>query len=258
MVYLYIAIALVVGYFLGSINFAIIFSINFWKKDITQEGSKNPGTMNMLRTQGFGRAMLTLAFEALKVGLPALGCYFLFRHFPQTYGFEHLAYFVSAFGGIVGHCYPVFYKFKGGKGVACTFGMFLFHPEFWWFALVMFALCFALFFFIQYGFIISFIFIFIMTIYATCMLAISQVMWWVPILVLLWLIVALVVFKHRGNISRLVHGTENKVNFKQQVFSKMKKKKENQEKVEKQNENNLALNVESAQENVEENKKETN
>ena len=253
MVYLYIAIALVVGYFLGSINFAIIFSWNLGKKDITKEGSKNPGTMNMLRTQGFGRAMLTLACEALKVGLPALACFFIFEHFPEFSGFGNLAYFASAFGGIIGHCYPVFYKFKGGKGVACTFGMFLFHPVFWWLALVMFALCFALFFFIKYGFII---FIITMTVYATSYFAIEQVMWWLPVIVMLWLIVALIVFKHRSNISRLVSGTENQVNFKEQVFSKTKKnveKPSTQNNFENLNQMSSATNFETAQENVKEN-----
>ena len=60
MVILYLAIALVVGYLIGNINFARIFSWAFARKDITTVGSKNPGTMNMLRTRGFGEAFLTL------------------------------------------------------------------------------------------------------------------------------------------------------------------------------------------------------
>ena len=66
MVILYLAIALVVGYLIGNINFARIFSWAFARKDITTVGSKNPGTMNMLRTRGFGEAFLTLIMEAIK------------------------------------------------------------------------------------------------------------------------------------------------------------------------------------------------
>ncbi len=221
-VYLYVAIAFVVGYLFGNINFARVFSARLEKKDITTIGSKNPGTMNMLRTQGFGRAMLTLICEALKVGLPALACYFIFQNFYL--GFENLAYFLSAFGGVLGHCFPALYKFKGGKGVACTFGMFVFHPNFWWLALVIFVICFCLFFFISYPFIISHIFILVMSVYATFFFVVNSVMWWIPLIVIVWLNFALIVVLHRANIKRLINGTENKVNFKEKVMGAFKKK----------------------------------
>lgn len=221
MIYLYLAIAFVVGYFLGNINFARIFSWRFARKDITKVGSKNPGTMNMLRTRGFGEAMLTLLFEALKVGLPALGCYFLFNHYFEGYG--DLAYFLSAFAGILGHCFPVFYHFKGGKGVACTFGMFVFSPHFWLISLIMFVICFVLFMFIEFPFIISFIFIFTMAVYGTCIFAIETPMLYIVLIVILWLNFAFIVYLHRGNIKRFIAGTENKVNFKEKVFGRKKK-----------------------------------
>ena len=222
MIYLYLALTIIVGYLIGNINFARIFSSMFAKKDITTVGSKNPGTMNMLRTRGFGEALLTLLMEAVKSGVPALACYFLFKtYFP---GYEDLAYFLSAIGAVVGHCFPVFYKFKGGKGVACTFGMFLFHPNCWWVALVMFAICFLLFFFIEYPFIISLTFILTMSIYATCIFALAHVNLYIALIVVLWLNFVLIVFMHRGNIKRLVTGKENKVNFREKVFKKHSKK----------------------------------
>lgn len=220
-VILYLAVTLVVGYLIGNINFARIFSWIFAKKDITTIGSKNPGTMNMLRTQGFGEALLTLTFEAIKSGGPAIGSYFLFEYFFP--GFGNLAYFLTGFGAIIGHCYPVFYKFKGGKGVACTFGMFVFHPALWWMALVIFAICFALFFFVQYAFIISLTFILTMSIYATCMFAINSTMWFIPIIVILWINFALIVWLHRGNIKRFAAGVENKVDLKEKIFKKKSK-----------------------------------
>ncbi len=228
MIYLYLALTIVVGYLIGNINFARIFSWMFAKKDITTVGSKNPGTMNMLRTRGFGEALLTLLMEAVKSGAPALACYFLFKtYFP---GYEDLAYFLSAIGAVIGHCFPVFYKFKGGKGVACTFGMFLFHPNCWWVSLVMFAICFLLFFFIEYPFIISLTFILTMSIYATCIFALAHVNLYIALIVVLWLNFVLIVFMHRGNIKRLVTGKENKVNFREKVFKKHSKKQDTDDK----------------------------
>lgn len=221
MIYLYLALTFVCGYLVGNINFARIFSWCFAKKDITTVGSKNPGTMNMLRTRGFGEAMLTLVFEAIKAGGPAIGSYFLFEAFFP--GFGNVAYFLTAFGAIVGHCFPVLYKFKGGKGVACTFGMFVFHPNCWWVSLIVFAVCFFLFFFIDYPFIISNLFILTMTIYATCFFAINLATWCIPLIVILWLNFLLIIFMHRGNIKRLLTGTENKVHFKDKVFKKKNK-----------------------------------
>ncbi len=223
MIYFYLVIVFVVGYFLGNINFARIFSKVFGKKDITQLGSKNPGTMNVLRTQGFGRAILTLVCEAAKVGAPALACFFMFQHL-FGHGFGNLAYFALCFGAILGYCYPVFYKFKGGKGIACTFGMFLFHPDFWWMSLAMFAFCFILFFFVKYGFIISLTFILALNIFATCVFALNEVMWFIALIVVFWFIFAVVIFQHRSNIKRLINGTENKVDFKH-YFAKIFKKK---------------------------------
>ena len=81
MIYLALAICVVVGYLIGSISFARIFSWAFAKKDITEVGSHNPGTMNMLRTRGFGEAILTLVMDAIKSGLPALIAYFVVNYF---------------------------------------------------------------------------------------------------------------------------------------------------------------------------------
>lgn len=221
MIYLYLSLAFIAGYLIGNINFARIFSWVFAKKDITTVGSKNPGTMNMLRTRGFGEALLTLIFEAIKSGAPAIGGYFLFEHLFMGYG--NWAFFLIAFGAIVGHCFPVFYNFKGGKGVACTFGMFVFHPNLWWISLIVFAICFVLFLFIDYGFIISLTFILTMTIAATCIFTIYSFPFWLALVAIMWVNFLLVLFMHRGNIKRLVNGTENKVHFREKVFKRKKK-----------------------------------
>lgn len=236
MIYLYLALTFIGGYLIGNINFARIFSWVFAKKDITTVGSKNPGTMNMLRTRGFGEAFLTLMFEAIKSGAPAIGMYFLFEAFFP--GFGNLAFFLTAFGAIVGHCYPVFYKFKGGKGVACTFGMFVFHPNFWWVALIAFVVLFFVFLLIiKVPFIISELFIISLSTYATIMFCLWNVPHLVAIIVIFWLNFALILFMHRGNIKRLISGTENKVNLKEKIFKKKEKQVETVATEEKSEEN---------------------
>lgn len=241
MVYLYLTIAFVVAYLIGNINFARIFSWHFARKDITKVGSKNPGTMNMLRTRGFGEAFLTLIFEGIKSGIPALAGYFLFENFFT--GFGHIAYFLIAFGAIIGHCYPVFYKFKGGKGVACTFGMFVFHPNCWWVSLVVFVCCFILFLFVDYPFLVSLTFMFVMSVFATCWFTVNTYALATMLVAILvcWLDFFFVVYLHRGNIKRLINGNENKVH----LLDKLCKKKKTKSATETQQ-------TEAAEENVEE------
>lgn len=223
MIALYLVLVFIGAYLIGNINFARIFSKAFSRRDITEIGSKNPGTMNMLRTHGFAPAILTLIFEAIKSGLPAIATYFLFLYFYPEPGFANLAYFISAIGGVVGHCFPVFYKFKGGKGVACAFGMFLFHPACWWVSLITFVVCFLLFMVIEYPFIISIIFLLTLSIYSTCIFHFAQIYFALAVILVVWFGFALILFMHRGNIKRLIQGKENKVNFREKLFKKKEK-----------------------------------
>lgn len=244
MIALYLVIAFVVGYFIGNINFARIFCRIFARKDITKMGSKNPGMTNMLRTRGFGEALLTLIFESAKCGGPALGAYYLFEHFYE--GFGNLAYFLLAFGVVVGHCFPVFYKFKGGKGVSCTFGMFLFHPIFWWGALIVFACGFIAYLFIRYVFIVNLLAMIALSIYGTVYFVITEAYtMFIPLMVIIWVDIALLFFSHRGNIKRFINGNENKIEFKK--YLKFGKKSDSQK--ESQN-TQLVANAESAKEEV--------
>lgn len=212
-------IIVVCAYLIGSISFARIFSWAFAKKDITKVGSHNPGTMNMLRTRGFGEAILTLVMDAIKCGLPALISYFVVKHFYVGYG--DLAYFISGVSAIVGHCFPVYYNFKGGKGVACTFGLFTFNPHFYWMSLIAFVVCFLLMLFvIKYGSVISFIYILSMAITSTTLFSVWSVPHLVPILVIIWCIVVLIFSLHHKNIVRLFTGKENKVDLMSKICKK--------------------------------------
>lgn len=92
------------------------------KDDITKHGSGNPGTMNMIRTFGVGTGLLTLFFDCLKGALPALAGYLLFR--GDGVIMANTALYAAGLAVVFGHMYPVVYKFKGGKSVACALGIF--------------------------------------------------------------------------------------------------------------------------------------
>ena len=229
---LFLSLAIVLAYFVGNINFARIFSRAFAGKEITEVGSKNPGTMNMLRTRNLGEALLTLVFEAIKSGVPALISYFLFERMHE--GFGDVAYFSVALAVIIGHCFPVFYKFKGGKGVACTFGMFLFHPTFWWMTLIAFVGCFILFLFVKYAFLVTLSFCISMSTCATVFFCLRTTWQYrIPLIILIWLNFLFLIFMHRGNIDRLARGVENQINFREKLSRK--KKKQQEEVVEEKN-----------------------
>lgn len=118
--------SIAVGYLLGSVNSAIVVSKLLYREDIRSHGSGNAGLTNMLRTYGKGAAGLTLLGDFLKTAIAVfiggvLGGFWYIggislsgveTQLPLTY--------IAGFFSIVGHIWPVFYKFKGGKGVLCT------------------------------------------------------------------------------------------------------------------------------------------
>ena len=115
-------------YLIGCFNFAKLISRSK-NKDITTIGSGNPGTMNMSREFGLKIGLLTFFCDVIKGGLPALISYFLYR----DYVFSGTAFIVSDFTRyfcglfvVIGHIFPVFLNFKGGKGIASTLGLFWF------------------------------------------------------------------------------------------------------------------------------------
>ncbi len=124
-------------YFIGCFNSAILIS-NLKKRDVRTIGSGNPGTMNMFREFGWGIAVLTFFSDVFKGGIPAVISYFIFKNYVFA-GTEVIVLdFTRYFCGlcvIIGHIYPVTLKFKGGKGIASTFGLFwicLACESLWW------------------------------------------------------------------------------------------------------------------------------
>ena len=112
----------IISYLIGTVNFSKIIAWNARRKDITKVGSGNPGTMNMLRSFGFKLALFTLIAEVIKAGLTALIVKIVMDH---TLGYGEVAYWFSGLFLMLGNDFPVWSKFKGGKGVASTFGFIL-------------------------------------------------------------------------------------------------------------------------------------
>ena len=115
----------VVCYLIGCFNFARLISRSK-HKDITKIGSGNPGTMNMSREFGLKIGLLTFFCDAVKGGLPALISYFIYRDTVFSTGFavSDLTRYFCGVCVVVGHIFPVTMRFKGGKGIASTLGLF--------------------------------------------------------------------------------------------------------------------------------------
>jgi len=211
--YIYIALLMLGSYLFANINFAKIIS-KCKKRDITKEGSGNPGTLNMLRTFGFFWAILNMTLEILKGAIPSLIGYLVYGD---------VGLYLCGFSAIIGHIYPVVFKFKGGKGVACCCGMFIVAN--WWVALIVVAVCFTFVTLTSMGSIGTLGFVLIMSIIEICL--VDPVNW--EIYLIISLILAIIFYAHRKNLYRLFTGKENPTNIKgafKADVNKLKNRKE--------------------------------
>ena len=192
-------ILILVCYFIGNVNFSILIS-KLKKSDIRLHGSGNPGTMNMTRTFGFKIGILVLALDMLKGVVSALIGFYLLKE----NSLEFTGLFVGGFSAVVGHIFPVLYKFKGGKGIATTLGVFLVcEPVLFWVFLLA-GLMYLLIF--EFGSVAS------LFIVAGCVcLEAIRFKGNLQILLLLYSLFLLTWWAHRTNIYKLLIGTENKV-----------------------------------------------
>ena len=141
----WIVVAAIVGYLLGCINFAVIIS-KLHHKDVRKIGSGNPGTMNMSREFGLKVGLVNFLFDCFKGGIPVIAVHYIFEGYvfagTQVLVSDLIRYVAGA-AAVIGHIYPVFMKFRGGKGIATTFGVFWFgigceNP--WYFLIMLFGL----------------------------------------------------------------------------------------------------------------------
>ncbi len=212
------------GYVLGSFNFALILSKKMYGEDIREYGSKNAGTTNMMRTYGKKAAFLTIFGDIAKgIVAVAIGSFAM----GVTLG----GYLAGLFC-ILGHIFPVFYGFKGGKGVATAVGIILMlNPFVIAVMLGVFIITVALSRYISLGSVLAAA-IFPLLTYSSLFGTSGQIAHKGFAFIFSFLMALVVIIKHYENLYRLAHGTENKFSFKKskksendtQTFKAKKKK----------------------------------
>jgi len=216
MLYIIAALTALLSYFIGSISGAILISKSINGKDIRTEGSKNPGTTNMLRVYGKKAAVFTLLVDVLKgVVAVLIGIavdYFVkesagLSSFERNYLLGSIKYIAGIFA-VVGHDFPVFFRFKGGKGVATSLGVILMFD--WKTGLIVMIASLLIMIVTRY---VSLGSIFAAVIYpcitAAIMIGRNN---FVPLYLIAAIILGLlIIIKHHANIKRLANGCENKL-----------------------------------------------
>ena len=221
MIWQLIVIAMV-GYLIGSVNLSIILSKLMGKGDIREQGSGNAGTTNTLRVLGKGPAALVLIFDICKAviaillakGIFAFSGVEMFTTPGDTATLNvtyELGILLAALGAILGHNYPIYYGFKGGKGIATSLGALLMIE--WQIGLV--CLVFALVLMISSR---------MVSLGSICAAILYPVLVWIMgsafgtsfkarmiYTIFAVLVAALAIYRHRTNITRLLNGTENKL-----------------------------------------------
>ncbi len=191
-------LSIVLAYLIGAIPCGIVLTRLFGKEDIRQAGSGNIGATNVYRVAGRGLGIATLIGDALKGVLPTLFA-------AQATGFSPAQVALIAAATFLGHLYPVYLGFKGGKGVATALGIFLvLSPKAVLIAFAVFALVLWKWRYISLGSISAAAAI------PWLVLAFEGSAW---LFVATLFIAAMVIVRHRGNIERLRNGSENKFNF---------------------------------------------
>ena len=190
------ALAFIGGYLIGSIPFGLLLARAFGAGDLRQIGSGNIGATNVLRTGRKGLAVATLLLDALKGFLPA---WLLFRYLGPDMAV------CGAAGAVLGHCFPVWLGFGGGKGVATAAGVaFGLTPLVALAALGVFVLVVALSRYVSLGSILG----------VAAAAPIAYLLGYVQFAELYLLVALLITVRHAANIRRLLGGSENRLTFR--------------------------------------------
>lgn len=208
--YAYSIGATLLAYLLGSLSFAVIVSKGMGLKDPRSYGSKNPGATNVLRSGSKAAAITTLLLDALKGWLPVV----LVKWFGGDYGMGDGTVAAVGFAAFLGHLYPVFFQFKGGKGVATAAGVLM--GVSWLLGLATLLTWVIVAFFSRYSSLASLAAAVFAPLYY---LLGDREAWYVDkaILIAMFAISALLIYRHRENISKLIKGTESKLGGSKQA-----------------------------------------
>ena len=224
MVYFYYILLAVLSYFVGNVTFGRVIS-RVKHGDITKHGSGNPGTLNAWRTFGFWAGIMTFGLDMAKGVLMCLVAKFGFAELGCN---PEFAIYIAGFSVVLGHIFPVIFKFKGGKGIATSIGVFLVANWLW--ALIALVVMIVAMLFIKFASILTIGYVIVLSIVEICLCNPAN---WINY-ILISGILALVLYAHRANIKRLLTGKENKTELLKMVKGLGKKKEKKEEVVETQ------------------------
>ncbi len=205
--FLYSFVATVVAYLIGSLSFAVIVSRLMGLNDPRTYGSKNPGATNVLRSGSKAAAAVTLLLDAVKGWLPV----FLVQAFGEPWGLGDGSVALVALGAFLGHLYPVFFRFEGGKGVATALGVLVGISG--WLGLATAATWLIIAYFFRYSSLASLA----AAAFAPFFYLLGdRVVWYMgrPILLAVLVMGGFLFWRHRENINRLLAGKESKLGAK--------------------------------------------
>lgn len=199
---LLLLLVVLVGYLLGSVNTSLVVGKWLYKTDIREHGSGNAGATNALRTLGKKAAIMAIIGDGLK---GVLACLFGRLLLGETAEGVYAGAYIGGMMSVIGHNWPVFFGFKGGKGVMTSFAVILTLAPFP--ALIcglVFIVLVAVWRMVSLGSIVA----------ATCFPLVVALMGAPLLLVLVGVFIALLInIRHLGNIQRILSGTEKKLSF---------------------------------------------
>jgi glycerol-3-phosphate acyltransferase PlsY len=198
------ALAAVFAYLMGSVSFAVVVSRVMGLADPRSYGSNNPGATNVLRSGNKAAALLTLVLDGIKGWLPV----YAVVHFGAAYGLGQGSVAMVALAAFVGHVWPVFFRFQGGKGVATAAGvLFGINP---FLGLATFATWLIVAFFSRYSSLAALA----SAVFAPAYYFLGhRLVWYADDFVLLATVVmsAILVWRHQSNIVKLMRGEESRI-----------------------------------------------
>ena len=206
----YIIVA-ILAYAIGSVNFSVLISRKMAGFDVREKGSGNAGTTNVLRAVGIKAAIITLICDILK-GIVAVLIAFLIGNMSQTAD-RALLIQIAGILVIVGHTFPIFFEFRGGKGIATALGVLLItNWKIGLICLVFAVVLIAITRMVSVGSMSAAILFPVLTLFIGDNFIVAQGAF--KYFIYSIILAAFVIFNHRENIKRIMNGTENKISFK--------------------------------------------
>ena len=212
MTFAYSTVAIIAAYLIGSLSFAVIVTRVMGLNDPRTYGSKNPGATNVLRSGSKAAAVITLLLDGLKGWLPVV----LVIWFGKPYGLEAGTVALVGLAAFVGHLWPVFFRFEGGKGVATALGVLLGISV--WLGLATAATWLIIALFFRYSSLASLAAAMFAPVYY---LLVDGVVWYAEAAIAASIVVMamLLAWRHQQNIQRLIAGTESRLGSKKSSVS---------------------------------------